>query len=346
MYKNMSAIRLGIFILIGAALLVVAIFLVGQKTSLFSSTFTVNSYFKDVQGLRTGATVRLSGIDVGTVKQVVIVNDTTGRVEVSMELQTDIKRFIRTDTKASIATEGLVGNEVVVLKMGSSTAEEVKNGGYIQSEEPIGFTAIIAQTEGIMQYTKNMTKDLSEIIGKVNNGEGSIGKLINDNELYANATSLTKRADQSLKNITDELSRIIGVFDTLGIGVKSVVLNVNDVVTNVDTIMTNLNRGKGVLGELLVSGKYDTTIATTLENVRLTSEDAKLSASRLAENMEALKHNWLFKSYFENRGYWDKSTYEDDISNRLKDLDQKIKLLDNKIETLKKLEAQKNKTAN
>ncbi len=341
MNKNMPAIRLGIFIFIGAILLVIAIFLIGQKNALFSSTFTVKAYFKDVQGLRTGATVRLSGIDVGSVSNIEIVNDTTGRVVVSMNLQTDIQRFIRTDTKATIENEGLVGNKVVVLKIGSSTAEPVKNGGYIQSQEPIGFSAIIDQTEGIMHYTKNMTKDLAEIINKVNNGKGSIGKLINDNELYSSATSLTRQADQSLKNITDELSRIVGVFDTLGIGVKTVVLNVNDVVTNVDTIMTNLNRGRGVLGELLVSGKYDTTIASTLNNIRLTSQDARVSAARLAENMEALKHNWLFKNYFENRGYWDKAPYENEISDRLKDLDKKIKLLDDKIETLKKLEANK-----
>ena len=341
MNKNMPAVRLGIFILIGTALLVIAIFLIGQKNALFSSTFNVKAYFKDVQGLRTGATVRLSGIDVGSVSNIEIVNDTTGRVVVSMNLQRDIQRFIRTDTKATIENEGLVGNKVVVLKIGSSTAGQVKDGGYIQSEEPIGFSAIIDQTEGIMNYTKNMTKDLSEIINKVNNGKGSIGKLINDNELYTNATSLTRQADQSLKNISEELSRIIGVFDTLGVGVKSVVLNVNDVVNNVDTIMTNLNRGKGVLGKLLVSGKYDTTIASTLNNIRLTSQDARISASRLAENMEALKHNWLFKNYFENRGYWDKAPYENEISERLKDLDTKIKLLDDKIETLKKLEANK-----
>ncbi len=341
MIKNMPAVRLGIFIFIGTILLVIAIFLIGQKNALFSSTFNVKAYFKDVQGLRTGATVRLSGIDVGSVNDIQIVNDTTGRVVVSMNLQTDVQRFIRTDTKATIENEGLVGNKVVVLKIGSSRAEQVRNGGYILSEEPVGFSAIIDQTEGIMQYTKNMTKDLADIIKKVNNGEGSIGKLINSNDLYNNATSLTKQADQSLKNINDELGRIIGVFDTLGIGVKTVVLNVNDVVTNVDTIMTNLNRGRGVLGQLLVSGKYDTSIATTLENIRLTSEDARLSASRLAENMEALKHNWLFKSYFENRGYWDKATYEDEISKKMKDLDDKIKLLDEKIETLKKLEAVK-----
>jgi phospholipid/cholesterol/gamma-HCH transport system substrate-binding protein len=338
MAKNMSSVRLGFFVVAGLALLVIAIFLLGQKNSLFSSTFNVKAYFQDVQGLKSGATVRLSGIDVGSVSKILIANDTSGRVEVSMNLQTDIQRFIRTDTKATIETEGLVGNKVVVLKIGSSSAEPIKDGGYIQTEEPVGFSAIIAQTEGTIQYTKAMTKDLSEIVNRVNRGEGTIGKLLNDDELYNNASGLTRQADQSLKNITDELSRVVGVFDTLGVGVKDVVRNTNNVVSNVDTIISNVNQGRGVLGALLASGKYDSTIASVITNVQKTSEDARLSASRLAENMEALKHNWLFKSYFENRGYWDEAKYQDNIDSKLKDLDQKIKIVNDKIQILKKLQ--------
>ncbi len=336
--KKMTSVRLGFFIILGIGLLVVGVFLIGQKESLFSSTFNVKAYFKDVQGLRSGATVRLSGIDVGTVKNVEIVNDTTGRVEVDMNLQTDIQRFIRTDTKATIETEGLVGNKVLVLKIGSASAEPVKDGGYIQSQEPVGFSAIIAQTEGIMKYTKDMTKDLSEIVGRVNRGEGSIGKLLTNDDLYNNATRLTQTADESLKNITDELNKVTGLFDTLGVGVKTVVQSTNNVVMDVDNIIKGVKQGKGVIGALLVSGKYDSTIAGTLVNIQKTSVDARLAASRLAENMEALKHNWLFKGYFEQRGYWDKVKFEDDLDVRIKELDTKIKTLNEQINTLKSLE--------
>jgi phospholipid/cholesterol/gamma-HCH transport system substrate-binding protein len=336
--KKMTSVRLGFFIILGIALLVVGVFLIGQKESLFSSTFNVKAYFKDVQGLRSGATVRLSGIDVGTVKNVEIVNDTTGRVAVDMNLQTDIQRFIRTDTKATIETEGLVGNKVLVLKIGSASAEPVKDGGYIQSQEPVGFSAIIAQTEGIMKYTKDMTKDLSEIVGRVNRGEGSIGKLLTNDDLYNNATRLTQTADESLKNITDELNKVTGLFDTLGVGVKTVVQSTNNVVMDVDNIIKGVKQGKGVIGALLVSGKYDSTIAGTLVNIQKTSVDARLAASRLAENMEALKHNWLFKGYFEQRGYWDKVKFEDDLDVRVKELDTKIKTLNEQINTLKSLQ--------
>ena len=85
----------------------------------------------------------------------------------------------------------MVGNKVVVLTVGSASEEEVEDGGIVQSKEPMSISAIIEETQGIMKYTKDMTKDLSEIVARVNRGEGSIGKLLVDNELYNNAAKLT-----------------------------------------------------------------------------------------------------------------------------------------------------------
>jgi phospholipid/cholesterol/gamma-HCH transport system substrate-binding protein len=341
MAKKTSTVKLGIFIFLGITILVIAIFMLGGKEQLFSSTFNVKAYFKTVQGLKTGATVRLSGIDVGTVKDVRIVDDTTGRVQVTMSIKEDVARFIRTDTRATIETEGLVGNKVVVLEIGSASAEQVREGGTIRTKEPMSISAVIEETQGVMQYTKKMTKDLSEIIARVNRGEGSIGKLLVDDELYTDATNLTKQADKSLQSITGEFDKVTELFNSLGEGVKSVVTNVDSTVADLDAIIVGVKEGKGIIGEMLVNGSpFDSTFRATLSNIEKTSADARLATSRLAENMEALKHNWLFKSYFENRGYWDKAEYEDDINSKIEELDQKIKMLDDRIEKLKSLEGQ------
>jgi phospholipid/cholesterol/gamma-HCH transport system substrate-binding protein len=341
MAKKTSTVKLGIFIFLGIAILVVAIFMLGGKEQLFSSTFNVKAYFKTVQGLKSGATVRLSGIDVGTVRNIQIVNDTTGRVAVIMSIKEDVARFIRTDTRATIETEGLVGNKVVVLQIGSASAEQVRDGGTIRTKEPMSISDVIEETQGVMQYTKLMTKDLSEIIARVNRGEGSIGKLLSDDELYRDATDLTKQADESLQSVTGEFEKVTELFNSLGEGVKKVVTNVDSTVADLDSIITGVRDGRGIIGEMLVKGSpFDTTFRATLDNIRKTTEESKIAASRLAENMEALKHNWLFKSYFENRGYWDKAEYEDEINSKIKELDSKIKLLDDRIEKLKSLEGQ------
>lgn len=339
MDKTLANAKLGIFIFLGSSLLVIGIFLLGNKDQLFASTFTVKAYFETIEGLRNGASVRFGGIDVGAVKEIKILDDASGRVEVSMRIKTDIKRFIRKNSVATIETEGLVGNKIVMLTMGSENFEPIADGGIIQSREPLGFAAVIEETQGILGYTKEMTKNLSDIMERINRGEGTIGKILTDDELYYAATKLTKSADKSLVNLTDDMKDILDLFDKLGSGVENVVDNVNKVVADIDSLMIGVQEGKGLMGSLLTDkGKEAESLNQILENIVQVTEESKLGASRLAENMEALKHNWLFKSYYENRGYWDKAEFEQQIDDKLLELNSKMKLLDEKIDELKTLE--------
>jgi phospholipid/cholesterol/gamma-HCH transport system substrate-binding protein len=341
MAKDLSGAKLGIFIFIGSVILIIGIFMLGNKDQLFVPTFTIKAYFKNIEGLRNGASVRFGGIDIGAVKDIKIMPDTSGMVEVAMRIKSEIRRFIKKDSRASIETEGLVGNKVVLISMGSDKAEIIENDGTILSKEPLSFADVIDETQGILSYTKEMTKNLSEIIARVNKGEGTIGKILNDEELYRTATSITKTADKSLASITEDLKNIVSLFDELGRGVETVVRNTNNVVTEIDTLLKGVSEGKGVLGSLMTDqGTEGKNINRILENLVQISEDTKISASRLAENLEALKHNWLFKTYFENRGYWNKADFEKQIDNKLLELNQKIDLLDMKIIEIKSYQNQ------
>uniref|UniRef100_A0A832DH81 MCE family protein n=1 Tax=Ignavibacterium album TaxID=591197 RepID=A0A832DH81_9BACT len=341
MFKDLTGAKLGIFIFVGSVLLVVGIFMLGNKDQLFVSTFTIRAYFQNTEGLRNGASVRFGGIDVGAVKEIKIIPDTSGRVEVSMRIKEEVRRFIKKDSRASIETEGLVGNKVVIITMGSDNAEPISDNGIILSKEPLSFADVIEETQGILAYTKEMTKNLADIVGKVNKGEGTIGKILYDEELYNAATNITKSADKNLTAITEDMRKVIALFDDLGKGVETIVKNTNNVVAGIDTLLQGVSEGKGVLGSLLTDqGTEGKSINKILDNLVQISEDTKTSASRLAENMEALKHNWLFKSYFEERGYWDKQEFEKQIDLKLIELNEKIQLLDKKILELKALENQ------
>lgn len=339
MSNNLANAKLGIFIFLGSTLLVVLIFLLGNKDQLFTSTFTLKAYFKNTEGLRNGASVRFGGIDIGAVKDIQILNDTTGRVEITMRIKEEVKRFIKKDSRASIETEGLVGNKVVMISMGSVSAEEITDGGIILSKEPLSFSDIIEETQGIMAYTKDMTKNLAEIVQKVNQGEGTIGRILNDDQLYNAATNLTNTADKNLTSISDDMKEVLSLFDDLGKGVEDVVKNVNKIVARVDTVLQGVSEGKGLLGSLVSEkGKEGKTLNQILDNLVVVTEEAKTSASSLTENMEALKHNWLFKSYFEERGYWNKEEFENQLDTKILELNDKIKLLDEKILELKSIE--------
>lgn len=340
MKLGLSGAKLGIFIFIGSALLVIGIFMLGNKEALFKPTFIVRAYFHNIEGLRKGAPVKLSGIDAGAVQDIRVVGDTISLIEVKMRLLDDIKHFIRVDTQAEIQTEGLVGNKFVALKIGETSSEPIKDGGVILAKEPVSFADIIQETQGIMGYTKEMTRDLADIINRINNGEGTVGKIFKDDALYYAATDLTKSADKSLTSITSELKTITQQYKSLGESVKSAVDNINRVVVAVDTLFANTAGGKGVLGSLLVEGtSADSSFQALMINLKEISEESKVTATSLSENMEALKHNWLFKSYFEERGYWDVTEYEKEIDRKTEELNQKIELLDQKIEELKSLES-------
>ncbi|HMN23197.1 MAG: MCE family protein [Ignavibacteriaceae bacterium] len=343
MSNALANAKLGIFIFLGSVLLVVLIFLLGNKDQLFASTFTIKAQFKNTEGLRNGASVRFGGIDVGAVKEIKILDDNSGRVEVIMRIKEDIRKYVKKDSRASIETEGLVGNKVVMLTMGSIDAEEIMDGGRILSKEPLSFADIIEETQGIMAYTKDMTKNMAEIVSKVNQGEGTLGRIINDDKLYVAATNLTNTADRNLNSISEDMKDVMVLFDNLGTGVKDVVTNINQIVTRIDTVLQDVSEGKGLLGSLVSdNGKEGKSLNQILDNIVVVTEEAKTSASRLSENMEALKHNWLFKSYFEERGYWDTAEYEKNIDSKILELNDKIKLLDDKILELKTIENKNN----
>ncbi len=339
MAQKTGALKLGIFVFIGFALIVTAIFLIGNKESMFSKTLNIHAYFKSIEGLRRGSPVRLSGIDVGTVNGIQIVANEKGQVEITIRLKQEMQKFITTNTRATIETEGLVGNKVITLVLSKETAPQIEDGGTIIGVDPFAFGAIIQEVEGTVNNIKDLSKSMASVIAKIDNGHGSLGKLVNSDDLYNNTNSLIKTADKSLVSISNKLDTVSIVINSLLTGVQSIVSNVDTVVSDIDKIINNIKSGKGLLGNLLKDkSPLDTTVHRTVDNLLAISETTKIGAIKFEENMEALKRNWLFKSYFEQRGYYDKPGYEKQLDTYLNQVNERIKLLDDRIEILKKMQ--------
>src|SRR5882757_3853417 len=110
-------IKIGLFAIAGIAVLILAIFFIGNKKSLFTSTFNVHGLFKNVNGLQIGNNVRFAGINIGVVDDIQIMNDTT--VKVVLTINTSVKKFIKKDAKMSIGSDGLMGDKLVVVAPGN-----------------------------------------------------------------------------------------------------------------------------------------------------------------------------------------------------------------------------------
>lgn len=341
MFKNLEGARLGIFVFLGTALIFLSIFLVGNKESLFSETITLNTYFSNVEGLRNGASVRLSGMNVGTIINIELVpGKEKQNVLVTFQVQKSIINFIRLDSQTSIETEGLVGAKILSIKPGSSEFEIVKSGATLLSKDPLNMAEIINETTGIIQYTKDITKDFSEIVRKVNEGSGSIGKLLNDDDLHNAVVKVTQSANTSLVSITDKLESLSLIVEDMGGGMNKLVTRLDTSIADINSLLSKVKNGEGFIGKLINDSSPFDSVKTIINNLIMTTKMTQEGAEAFMENMEALKHNWLFKSYFEQRGYWDKADYEKELDKKILEIKEQNEALEERIKKLQQLNRQ------
>lgn len=183
MKKNNNAykIKLGIFVSFGLLILFIIIFFIGNNQNLFSSKFKIGANFKNVSGLQVGGQVRFSGISVGTIENIQIVNDST--VLVIATIDNDVKKFIKKDSKASIASEGVIGDKILAISQGSSKSGEISDGDTILSFEPVEFNDILSSIKITTENAEVITDELAIILIDINEGEGTLGALLNDEGL-------------------------------------------------------------------------------------------------------------------------------------------------------------------
>lgn len=193
-------IKIGIFTAIGFAILLVAVFLIGNQKSLFSSTFKVYGIFKNVNGLTVGNNVRFAGINVGVVESINIVTDSSVRVDLS--LNKSVKKFIKRDSKMSIGSDGLMGDKLVIIAPGGVTSNaEIGEGGELNSVNPVDVDKIIAKLTKVADNAESMTAGLSHIVNKINNGQGSIGRLLNNDKIARDLEGTVKQAQTTMKGV-------------------------------------------------------------------------------------------------------------------------------------------------
>jgi len=192
------AARLGAFIVVTLAILVVGVFIIGGKQYLFSSTYRLKVQFDNVVGLDAGADVRVGGVHSGTVRSIELPHKPGEKVTVIMDLGRSTHEIIKQDSVASIETEGLLGNQYMAISFGTAGTAEVQDGDIIASRTPLEMSALLKKTSDILdssqraiQNTTRATANLESISTKIDKGQGTAGALINDKQLYNNLEQTT-----------------------------------------------------------------------------------------------------------------------------------------------------------
>jgi phospholipid/cholesterol/gamma-HCH transport system substrate-binding protein len=304
-------IRLGLFVIIGLMIFILAVYFIGDKQKMFGKTNHLEAVFNNVNGLQLGNNVRYSGISVGTVRGIEMINDTTIRVD--MIIDKTIFTHIKKNAIATIGSDGLVGNMIINIIPGIGEEASVQPGDEIRSRNRVSTDDIFNTLSKTNKNAATLTANLLKITDKMMDGKGTMGSLITDTlmardlketmrylKLTGKGASETVLKLNQLIESLDSKDNVIGVIKDSAVAhkIKNMVTNLDQSSVGIDKAITNLNAtiknikdGKGAINYLSNDPKLVRNIDSTMTNINQAS-------FRLNENLEALKHNFLFRGYF------------------------------------------------
>jgi phospholipid/cholesterol/gamma-HCH transport system substrate-binding protein len=307
-------IRLGAFIIGGIIIFLTTIFYLGSQNNFFNKTFSVSAVFKNVEGLKEGDNVWLSGVKIGTVKKVQIVSES--KVMVVLSLKDKQNEFVKKDATAFIGSDGLIGNKIVVIRPGAGS-EIIENGDVINSYSPTDTQELFNIAKEVGTNTRSITDDLKLISARLNKGEGVLGELLQDGPIsddlrgailsLKSAGENTNRATAELSTATKQINNgdgliakllrdtaYVSTFESALDNIAEVGANTKTMSEDLEAVISKINDNDNAVGVLLT----DTAFANKL---KYTIENARSASAKLDENMEALQHNFLFRGYFKKK---------------------------------------------
>ena len=213
--KNNRPVIVGIFILLGIAILVVTIFTLGGQKKTFVKSFTVLAVFDDVGGLIKGGNVWFSGVRVGTVKKISFHG--SSQVEVTMSIENEAQSHIHKNAIAKIGSDGLIGNKIIVIYGGDSTLPQVEPNDFLNVATASGTDNMLATLQANNNNLLEITKDFKSISKKIDSGKGTLATLINDPAMAG-----------KLNSIIDKLEATVSNFKTVSLTSKTVLSNLQN----------------------------------------------------------------------------------------------------------------------
>ncbi len=308
-------IKLGLFVILGTIFLVVAMYSIGDKQNLFGSTIKIRAIFKNINGLQHGNNVRFLGIDVGTVKNIKIINDTS--ILVTMIIEEDIIEFIKKDAVSTIGTDGLMGNRLINISPKSTLSEVVNENDTLLTLSELDTDEMLRRLEQTNSNVAMITYNLVDITKELQAGKGTIGRLLKDTSLAQNIDETLVNLKESSKKTTDILASIEKNVNDINLGegtvgallmdtifaknveelieeLKSTSSNTKEITSEINGIINNLQNGQSAVGSAI----SDSTLAKNLE---MSLENIQKGTKAFNENMEALKHSFLLRGYFKKQ---------------------------------------------
>jgi phospholipid/cholesterol/gamma-HCH transport system substrate-binding protein len=310
-----SNVKLGLLVLAGLFLFILTLYIIGKNQNMFGSSYKLKARFAEISGLVKGNNIRFSGIQAGTVGSIRIIDDTT--IEVVMLINNDLKPYIHADATASIGTEGLIGNRIINITPGKTNAPIAAEGDMLRTHHLVGTDEMLETLSKTNDNVATISEQLKQTVQRINTS-AALWRLLNDSSLPANTRSALAHIRQASANtdqLTSDLRDLIsdvrqgkGAAGTLladsafankltatlenlrlaGVQAGAAAEGLN---TTVKDLHENLTNGKGTVTALLKDTVMLNRFNASLENIQKGTD-------AFSQDMEALKHNFLFRGYF------------------------------------------------
>lgn len=307
-------VKLGVFVGAGLLVLILAFYMIGKDKNLFGSNFVLRSRFSNLNGLAEGNNILFSGIQAGTVKKIDLVNDTT--IEVTLLIDNKIRGYIHKNAVTAIGTEGLMGNKVINISPSKGASPKVEEGDLLASQKIVNMDDMLHTLSKTNDNVATISEGLKETVERINTS--ALLDLLNDKSIGKSIRSSLNNINQTAVNanqMTHNLSRIVtrikegkggaGVLltDTAFAGdlktavskIRQASDNANQLTVQLNDLVSNISRDlantKGTVNVLLRDSVAARNISQSLQNIQKGTDGFN-------QNMEALKHNFLFKGYF------------------------------------------------
>ncbi|MEJ7605766.1 MAG: MCE family protein [Bryobacteraceae bacterium] len=280
-----AQLRVGLMAVAAVAILAVLVFLLTGTKKLFSKDATIYTYMADSAALSSGSPVRLNGILVGKVKNVTLSGEKAPRriIKIHLEVEQNMLKEISVDSIAAISAENVLGTKFINIKKGQSSVT-IQPGAEIQALDTREFDEVVQQGYALLTALQGILQRVDAIVGLVEVGKGSIGKLLVDEELYNRVLTIVADA-QKISNAMTQPKGTIGklLYD------DTMYTEIRGSLGRVDTLLVELQEGKGTAGKLLKDEAMYTELRSTVAEVKTLVEDlnaGKGSAGKLLKSEE------------------------------------------------------------
>jgi len=301
-------LRTGILVFAGLLFFVVSIYIMGKRQNLFESVISISADFSNVKGLQSGSYVQFSGINVGTVSGIRIINDSLVRVD--MTIREDVRKYIHKDAEVEIITEGLMGNNLVTIHPGLNRRALIDEGDILNARKTVTMDELLDRFREVMLTSQAVMEKMNEVAFKINDGTGDLARLLNQDIVSSNLEKVSSKLiniSGEIELITRKMNRgngdmalllnednISSGIDSLLIKIDSIALTSKQISDNLLQASIQLNEGEGIANTLL----YDSSLGHELDTILKKIDTGLVQVEEAAETID---NSWLLRLFSKKR---------------------------------------------